>query len=76
MTPEQRLEQAVRFTEMQTRRWPTIGGVGYPLIGWLQSKQFSPEDEQAIRGYVARLMAGEDPEGMVCTDMEQTGEAA
>ena len=74
MTPEQRLEQAVHFTEMHSRTDPP-GGIQFWLTWWLDSKSFAPEDAGAIRGYVARLMDGESPD-MVVTSLEQTGEAA
>ena len=75
MTPEQRLEQAVRFMEYCTRQsFP--GSEMYDLAWWCASKDLNPEDAEAIRGYVARLMAGEDPDQMIVTNLEQTGEAA
>ena len=75
MSPEQRLEQAIHFTEMHSRTDPP-GGIQFWLTWWLDSKSFSDEDAEAIRGYVTRLMAGEDPEGMITNSLEQTGEAA
>ena len=75
MTPEQRLQQAVRFADMHSRTDPP-GGIQFWLTWWLDTKSFAPEDANAIRGYVARLMAGEDPEQMIVTSLEQAGEAA
>ena len=74
MTPEQRLEQAVRFAEMLSRQTGPV--LTLWLTQWSDTKQFAPDDEQALRGYVVRLMCGEEPEGMITTNLEQTGEAA
>ena len=73
MSPEQRLEQAVRFAEMLSRQTGPV--LTLWLTQWSDTKQFAPDDEQAIRSYVARLMCGESPD-MIVTSLEQTGEAA
>ena len=72
MTPEQRLEQAVRFMDMNGRA--EAGEVLYSrLRSWLRGKDFAPEDAHAIARYVGRLMA-EEAVDMVSTNLEQTGE--
>ena len=73
MLPSERLEQAIHFAEMHNRR--SAASVEFWMSWWLDSKQFAAEDAEAIRGYVGRLMAGEDPEGMISTNLEQTAEA-
>ena len=76
MTPEQRLEQAVRFMEWQERAvLPTGDARRAALAWWLRGKEFDREDEDAVYIFVARLMSGEDPD-IIVTSLEQTGEAA
>lgn len=72
MTPEQRLEQAVRFMDMNDRA--ETGEVLYSrLRSWLRGKDFAPEDAHAIARYVGRLMADEARD-MISTSLEQSPE--
>ena len=74
MTPEQRLEQAVRFMDMNGRA--ATGGVLYSrLRSWLRGKDFAPDDAHAIARYVARLKA-EEALDMISTSLEQSPEGA